>query len=259
MSPQRPNDAEAEVGRVLRQVSGGYGDLPEHVGDRLDRVLDSLPPADTLHAGARQGAFESWAERWTERLRPKRVRYALASAAAAVLVTIGGVAMAVQFVSGPSNEDTGASSEVFAEDGTAREGEDGAAPGAEGEESPLSESENEAGDDEAGIAGVETFASGSDYTEGTDLLAALRELGIDNTSGEVPSELAELAAGGEFWKHCEEAIAEEYGSLLVAVDFARYESAPAIMALMVGDTGDIAVALTPSCADGVIEPLAVQP
>jgi hypothetical protein len=256
MSPQRPNDAEAEVGRLLRQVSSGYGDLPEHVGDRLDRVLDSLPPADTLHAGNRQGAFESWAERWTERLRPKRVRYAIASAAAAVLVTVGGVATAVQFVSGPSDEDGAASSEVFAEDGTAREGEDdGSAPGAE--ESPLSE--NEAGDNEAGIAGVETFASGSDYTEETDLLAALRELGSDSTSGEVPAELAELAAGGEFWKHCEEAIAEEYGSLLVAVDFARYESAPAIMALMVGDSGDIAVALTPACADGVIEPLAVQP
>jgi hypothetical protein len=31
------------------------------------------------------------------------------------------------------------------------------------------------------------------------------------------------------------------------------------MALMVGADGDMAVALTPACADGVIEPLAEQP
>lgn len=268
MSRQRPSDAEAgaeaEVGRVLRQASSGYGDLPEHVGDRLDRVLDSLPPADTLHAGPRESAFESWAERWAERLRPKRVRYAIVSAAAAVLVTVGGVATAVQFASGPADQDSGASSEVQAESETERDNEDEAPGAADEEETPMSgpESEAEAGAD--GITGVETFVSGSDYGEGTDLLTALRELGGDGTSdesvsGEVPAELAELAAGGEFWRTCEEAIAKEYASLLVAVDFAHYESQPAIVALMVGDSGDIAVALTPACADGVIEPLAVQP
>jgi hypothetical protein len=262
MSPQRPNDAEDEVGRVLRRASDAYGDLPEHVGDRLDRVLDSLPPADTLHAAGRGGAFESWAERWTERLRPKRVRYAIVSAAAAVLVTIGGVATAIQFVS-TAEDESGAPADVLVEgqEETERDAEDGgAAPEAEDEEAPLSDEES--GENEAeseGFAGVETFASGSDYTSGTDLLTALRELGDESTSGEVPAELADLAAGGEFWKHCEEAIARQYASLLVAVDFARYESEPAIMALMVGDSGDIAVALTPACAEGVIEPLAVQP
>lgn len=260
MSPQRPSDAEAEaqVGRVLRQASSGYGDLPEHVGDRLDRVLDSLPPADTLHAGPRESAFERWAERWAERLRPKRVRYALVSAAAAVLVTVGGVATAVQFVSGPGNEDSGAVSDLQAESDTERSNEDAAPGAADEEETPMSgaETEDEAA---AGITDVETFASGSDYSAGTDLLAALRELGADTASSEVPAELTELAAGGEFWKNCEEAIAKEYASLLVAVDFAHYESQPAIVALMVGESGDIAVALTPACADGVIEPLAKQP
>jgi hypothetical protein len=182
------------------------------------------------------------------------------SAAAAVLVTIGGVATAIQFVSGTGEDEAGAPADVFAEgqQETEREAEDGgAAPEAEDDEAPLSSDEEQA--ESEGIAGVEPFASGSDYTSGSDLLAALRELGGDSASGEVPAELTELAAGGEFWKNCEEAIAKEYASLLVAVDFARYESEPAIMALMVGDSGDIAVALTPACAEGVIEPLAVQP
>ncbi|MDA1361247.1 hypothetical protein O1R50_16575 [Glycomyces luteolus] len=261
MSPQRPDDAEAEVSRMLRQASSDYGDLPEQVGDRLDRVLDTLPPADTLHARGRGNAFESWAERFAERLRPKRVRYAIASAAAAVLVTVGGVATAIQLTTGASQSDSGASSsEVLAEDQTDREGE---AEGATGDPGPA-ESEgpqNESGEDEAGVdglAGIETFATGSDYGEGTDLVAVLRELGADSASGEVPPELADLAAGGDFWQRCEEAIAERYEGLLVAVDFARFETRPAIMALMVGDDGDIAVALTPACADGVIEPLAEQ-
>lgn len=262
MSPQRPSDAEAEaqVGRALRQASSGYGDLPEHVGDRLDRVLDSLPPADTLHAGPRESAFEGWAERWAERLRPKRVRYALVSAAAAVLVALGGVATAVQYVSGPGNQDSGASSDLQAEGDTERSIDDAEAPGAaDEEETPMSGAETEAEAGADGIAGVETFTSGSDYSEDTDLLTALRELGTDTAASEVPAELTELAAGGEFWKNCEEAIAKEYASLLVAVDFAHYESQPAIVALMVGESGDLAVALTPACADGVIEPLAVQP
>ncbi|MFC3493065.1 hypothetical protein [Glycomyces rhizosphaerae] len=261
MSPQRPSDAEAEaqVSRTLRQASSGYGDLPEHVGDRLDRVLDSLPPADTLHTGPRESAFESWAERWAERLRPKRVRYAIVSAAAAVLVTVGGVATAVQFVSGPGNEDSGASADLQAESDTERSDDAGAPGAADEEETPMSGAETEDEAAAGGITGVETFASGSDYSEGTDLLTALRELDADSAAGEVPAELTELAAGGEFWKNCEEAIAHEYASLLVAVDFAHYDSQPAIVALMVGESGDIAVALTPACADGVIEPLAKQP
>lgn len=260
MSRQRPSD-DQEVSRVLRQASSGYGDLPDHVGDRLDRVLDSLPAADTLHGSAGEGVFG----RFAERLRPKRVRYALVSAAAAVLVTIGGVATAIQFTSAPgTEEDTAGSADVFAEEETARDNEDnGAAPNAADESTGEQGSdEAEPGDSEAGsegIAGVETFATGSDYDADTDLLAALRELGGDSSSGVVPEELTDLAAGGEFWKRCEEAIAREYASLLVAVDFARYESQPAIMALMYSDSGEIAVALTPACADGVIEPLAVQP
>jgi hypothetical protein len=269
MSPHRPDDAEAEVSRVLRQASSGYGDLPDQEGDRLDRVLDALPPADTLHAGERgdrfgKSAVETWAERFAERLRPKRVRYAIASAAAAVLVTVGGVATAIQLTSGASQDGGATSSEIFAEDQTDRGGEQEAAPGATGEPSPEAseEAQNESAEDEAGadgLAGIETFATGSDYGEGTDLVAVLRELGAGSTSGEVPPELAELAAGGDFWRNCEEAIAERYEGLLVAVDFARFDSQPAIMALMVGDDGDIAVALSPACADGVIEPLAEQP
>ena len=256
MSRQRPSDAEDEVGRVLRQASDGYGDLPDHVGDRLDRVLESLPAADTLHGSVGQSVFE----RWADRLRTKRFRYALVSAAAAVLVVAGGIVTAVQFASSPREEDSAGSAEVFAEEETARDNDEGVAPNAE-EESPAEgpmPPDSEAGDDEAGISGVETFATGSDYSEGTDLLAALRELGSADSTGDVPAELADLAAGGEFWQRCEEAITREYGSLLLAVDFARYESEPAIMALMLGDSGETAVALTPACADGVIEALTVQ-
>ncbi|MDN3241961.1 hypothetical protein [Glycomyces tritici] len=264
MSPQRPNDAqsaEADVSRILWQASSGYGDLPEEVGDRLDRVLDSLPAADTLHAGGSAGTRETWADRWAERLRPKRVRYAIASAAAAVLVTVGGVATAIQFTTG-ANQDGGASSaEVLAEDQHDRNDEEGA-PGAA--ESPLETeaSQNESGEDEAGVSGlgeIATYASGSNHSQSTDLIAVMHELAAGSFTGEVPPELAELAAGGDFWDHCEEAIATHYPGLLVAVDFARYDSKPAIMVLVAGDDGDVAVALTPACADGVIEPLAEQP
>jgi hypothetical protein len=264
MSPQRPSDAEAEVGRMLRQASSDYGDLPEEVGHRLDRVLDALPPAHTLHAAERPGAFAGWTDRMAERLRPKRVRYAIASVAAAVLVTVGGVATAIQLTTG-AEQDAGATADLYAEDGSERDGDGEGAPGAT-EASPFpgdatEEPQSESGDDEStvdGLAGIETFATGSDYEAGTDLIAVLRELGADSTAGEVPAELAELAAGGDFWRTCEEAIAARYEGLLVAVDFARYDSEPAIMALMVGADGDIAVALTPACADGVIEPLAEQ-
>jgi hypothetical protein len=191
-------------------------------------------------------------------LQSRLLNERLAAPTAAVLVTVGGVATAVQFVSGPGNEDSGAVSDLQAESDTERSNEDAAPGAADEEETPMSGAETE-DETAAGITDVETFASGSDYSAGTDLLAALRELGADTASSEVPAELTELAAGGEFWKNCEEAIAKEYASLLVAVDFAHYESQPAIVALMVGESGDIAVALTPACADGVIEPLAKQP
>jgi hypothetical protein len=265
MSRQRPNDADHDFGRVLRQASSGYPELPDHVGDRLDRVLDALPAADTLHADPHpQGGRESAFGRLAERLRPKRVRYALVSAAAAVLVTVGAVAAALQVIAPQSGSDSAGSSEVLAEQqDTARDGDEGAAPSPQ--EAPAEEADPE--DTEAGtdsFAGVATFATGSDYTAEADLVAALSELGGDGTtsdgaSGDVPTELADLAAGGEFWQRCQDAIAREYAGLLVAVDFAHYESEPAIMALVQGDSGDLAVALTPACADGVIEQLAAQP
>jgi hypothetical protein len=251
MSRQHPDD----VSRVLRQASDGYAELPDHVGDRLDRVLEALPAADTLHSGPhRRDDRESVFERFAERLRPKRVRYALVSAAAAVLITVGAVATALQIVEPPPDDSSAGSAELYAEEqDTARDG----APGAEGEEAPAEETDSEAGMDEA--SGVETFATGADYGSHTDLLTALRALGAESPAGEIPAELAELAAGGEFWQRCQEAIASEYSGLLVAVDFARYESEPALMALVEGDSGDTAVALTPACGDGVIEQLAAQP
>jgi len=253
---------EAAVARALRQASDGYGDLPEQVAHRLDRVLDSLPSADTLRSTAREPERDGFFASLAERLRPKRVRYAIASGAAAVLVTVGAVAVGLQALTADSGESP-SSDQVYAEDGP-RSGDDDAA----GEAAPESSSEDslseEGGDSaesdaEMGVLDVESFASGTDYSASTDLLAALRGLGDHTADGEVPAELADLAAGGEFWRACEDAIAEEYQSLLVAVDFARYESSPAIMALLVSDEGETAVALTPACADGVIEALAIQP
>jgi hypothetical protein len=258
MIGQTPGEtgAEAETARLLRQASDGYGDLPDHVAHRLDRVLETLPAADTLRSAAqaapdREGFFASLAER----LRPKRVRYAIASGAAAVLVTVGAVAIGLQALT-QSSEDAG-SAQVYSEDAPRSGDDDAADTEAASPESSSGDSLNE--ESEGGITGIAWFASGTDYTASTDLLASLRGLGAATSDGEVPLELEALAAGGEFWHNCEDAIAEEYGSLLVAVDFARYESAPAIMALLVTDRGEIAVALTPACADGVIEALAVQP
>ncbi|THV26730.1 hypothetical protein [Glycomyces paridis] len=258
MSQQRRNDAaEAEVGRVLWQSSHDYPDLPDQVAGRLDRVLDSLPAADTLHSAA--PARERPFDRWAERLRPKRVRYAVLSATAAVLVTVGAVAAAVQLVSDPGASDMGASSEVQAEQDAG-----GAAPEATGgteEEEELGAETNaeEPAIDSEGIAGVETFATGADYDADADLLAALRSLGDGSSTGAVPPELSDLAAGGDFWRQCEEAIVERFEGLVVAVDFARYESEPALIVLLVSDEGDAAVALTPACGEGVVETLAVQP
>jgi hypothetical protein len=261
MSPQRPNDAEsveADVSRKLWQASSGYGDLPDEVGDRLDRVLDALPPADTLHAGGRGRTLETWADRWAERLRPKRVRYAIASAAAAVLVTVGGVATAIQLTYGDADQESGAS-QVLAEDQNERDNEEGAPDAAE---SPLPGAESEETQSESGadsFSGIAIFTSGTDYAEDTDLVAVMHELSAGSLSGDAPPELVHLAVGGDFWQRCEDAIAAHYPGLLVAVDFAHYESQPAIMALLTGDDGDTAVALTPACAEGVIEPLAEQP
>ncbi|MEU6246864.1 hypothetical protein [Glycomyces sp. NPDC047010] len=255
---------EAEVARTLRRASDGYGDLPEQVGHRLDRVLDSLPSADTLRSAARGPEREGFFASLAERLRPKRVRYAIASGAAAVLVTVGAVAVGLQAFT--QSDESPSAGQVYAEDGPRSEGDDDYA--ASGEPSPESDggdslseegADSAESDAEVGVLDVESFASGTDYSASTDLLAALRGLGDHTAAGEVPAELADLAAGGAFWRACEDAIAEEYESLLVAVDFARYESAPAIMALLMSDDGEIAVALTPACADGVVEALAVQP
>ncbi|MCD0442091.1 hypothetical protein LO763_00430 [Glycomyces sp. A-F 0318] len=257
-------DAEAEAGRLLREASDGYPDLPGQVAHRLDRVLESLPAADRLHgapapAPARAGLFE----RWAERLRPKRVRYAILSTAAAVLVTVGAVGVALQYVAAPADE-AGSSAVQGSEDAAGDQGavEEEAAPEAAGEDDQTMSGETRApGDDFDGlIAGVETFATGSDYSADADLLEALRSLGADSTAGEVPAELADLAAGGESWQRCEEAVTERFGSLLLAVDFARYESEPALMVLLLSaDAGETAVALTPACGEGVVETLAVQP
>lgn len=262
MSRQHPNDAE--VGRVLRQASDGYADLPDEVGDRLDRVLDALPTADTLHGNPNRGTDTgqgSALERLAERLRPKRVRYALISAAAAVLVTVGSVAAALQIVAPSAGENAAGTSEIFAEEQDTGHEDDGAAPEAQDEAAPGTDAEaaeSDPGTD--GIPGVEAFTTGSDYGAGTDLIAALRELTSSGAAfGEVPPELADLASGGDFWRSCQDAIAHEYAGLLVAVDFARYESEPAVIALLIGDSGDFAVALSPACADGVIEQLAAQP
>ena len=75
--------------------------------------------------------------------------------------------------------------------------------------------QDEAGEDAevGGLAGIETFATGTDYGAGTDLVAVLRELGSESTAGEVPPELAALAEGGDFWRNCQEAIAERYEGL----------------------------------------------
>lgn len=263
MSQQRPGDtgeggAEGAVGRVLRQASHGYDDLPEQVAGRLDRVLESLPSADTLRSAADPAAHatgESRFERWAERLRPKRVRYAVLSATAAVAVTVIAVAGALQFMAASDQDATGAVEQAQSEEygGAEKEPEPGAAPETDLDDQALE------GDSDAGVGGIETFATGADYASGADLLAALRDLGDGAATGPVPDELAALAAGGDFWRACERAIAAEYEGVLIAVDFARFESQPAIMALLVSDGGDMAVALTPACAEGIIEALAVQP
>ncbi|GAB3995194.1 hypothetical protein GCM10029992_11810 [Glycomyces albus] len=259
---------EAAVSGALRAASEHYGDLPDPVADRLDRVLDQLPAADTLH-----GTAADPRPTWTERLRPARVRYALLSGVAALLLVIGGVAVAVQYVSDRPG-DTAASTQDDAAGGQSDDGgrgEDEAAAsesdGAEaetGQDQELSGEQNEEAPDQAEepsgteeSSSVETFATGRDYTGRDDLLTALRDLGNESTYAGPPPELETLAEGAA-WQTCQNALAERYSSLLVAVDFARYETEPAVVALLTSDSGDIAVAVTAACGDGVIEQLALQ-
>lgn len=247
---------EAEAGRLLRTVSTEYDDLPQAVADRLDRVLEQLPGADTLHAGE-----EHAGGRWSERLRARGFRYALMSATAALLVTVGAVAAAVQIVSTSAGDDE---SSVITEqhpngafDEGDPEGENGAEPEAEDfAADEETQAEAPSGAEETG--NVEIFASGSDYSEQTDLLTALRDLGADGPTGTVPEELTGLADSGTLWRNCQEAIASWYDSLIVAVDFARFDSEPAVLALLVTDSGERAVAVTPECANGTVVEIFAQ-
>lgn len=253
-------DDEAETAGLLRAASAEYGDLPTDVADRMDRVLDQLPTADTLHRREERAVPD-----WIERLRARRLRYALVSATAALLVTVGAVAVAVQVVSTSDEKDGDAAvladeapSSEFGESDSEEEAVDEAPGAAEddfGVDGAPQEEETE-GVDESGT--VEVFATGTDYGSGVDLLTELRGLGSGSTSGAVPEELAGLAEGGLPWENCQEAIAGRYDSLIVAADFAHFESAPAIVALLVSDAGEMAVALTPACGNGIIEELSVQ-
>jgi hypothetical protein len=229
------------------------------VADRLDRVLDQLPAADTLHrAPAPETARPS--RSWSDRLRAHRVRYALLSATAALLITVGAVAAAVQMVSttggagetGALAEDTG---EVLT---TEEEPEQGAAPGPEDdfaaeEEPQASDGEDAEGGGDSGD--VETFTTGTDYAADMDVLTALRELGEESPGGTAPPELVAMSEGGPLWDTCRRAIAEWYGGLVVVADFARFESEPAVVALLLSESGEIAVAVTPECAEGTVEEL----
>lgn len=271
---------EAAVSGALRAASEHYGDLPDTVADRLDRVLDQLPAADTLHGAAAEPG-PTWAERPSRRsLRaiswsaPARVRYALLSGVAALLLVIGGVAVAVQYVSDQPTDSAGsAQNEVGAADSEDDGGSDDEAAAPEtgeteagtGDDQELSGEQNEDAPDQAEepsdteeSSSVETFATGSDYTGRDDLLTELRDLGNESTYAGPPPELETLAEGGTEWQTCQDALAERYSSLLVAVDFARYETEPAVVALLASDSGDIAVAVTPACGDGTIDQLALQ-
>lgn len=257
---------EAAVSDALRAASDHYGDLPDPVADRLDRVLDQLPAADTLH-----GTPAETAPTWAERLRPARVRYALLSGVAALLLVIGGVAVAVQYVSDRPTDAAGSAQNdtIGAQDDGGRGEDEAAAPESDDTEAETGQDQEFSGEQEEDApdqaeeptgesSSVETFATGRDYTGRDDLLTELRDLGNESTYAGPPPELETLAEGGTAWQDCQEALAERYSSLLVAVDFARYETEPAVVALLTSDSGDIAVAVTPACGDGAIEQLALQ-
>lgn len=257
MSTRREDEAEATG--LLRTASSEYDDLPQAVADRLDRVLEQLPTADTLHPRE-----ERPSPGWLERLRAPRIRYALVSATAALLVTVGAVAVAVQVVSTSSTDGDAGAGVLAEEDAASTYDEGGSESGAAAPEAGDDEFAAEGEPQDQGTEGldesadVEMFATGTDYVAGADLLTALRDLGSESTSGTVPAELAGLAEGGVLWENCQKAIALRYDSLIVAADFAHFESEPAIVALLVSDSGEMAVALTAACGNGVIEELIVQ-
>jgi hypothetical protein len=249
MSTSR-NPSEADVTAALRAASPEYEDLPGPVADRLDRVLEHLPPADTLHAGEETSGL-----RWTERLRLRRARYALVSATAAVIMTVGAVAVVFQLVNSPNAGNDSAGSAV-----DTRDAEFGEAPAAEDMEEYGAQGEPESVDeldaDDTGDGSIAMFATGADYGPDADLLAAMRALGQDGrSSGEVPPELRALADESRVWQLCQDALLRVYGGLPIAVDFARFDGEPAVLALLMTDGGETAVAVTPACADGEIDEL----
>ncbi|HEU5128630.1 MAG TPA: hypothetical protein VFU12_11630 [Glycomyces sp.] len=260
MSARR--DDEARAAGLLRAASTEYDDLPRDVADRLDRVLEQLPTADTLHRTPRPETARP-ARGWSERLRAHRLRYALLSATAALLITVGAVAAAVQVVSTASDTDAGALSQGSGESYEHTESDQGAAA-PEQEDELAAEEEPQASGTEGADGGsegggeVETFATDTDYVTNMDVLTALRELGDESPRGTVPPELLALSEGGPLWDTCRKAIAEWYGGLVVVADFARFESEPAVVALLLSESGEIAVAVTPECADGTVEELYTQ-
>ncbi|QSB05363.1 hypothetical protein [Natronoglycomyces albus] len=247
-----------QVAQMLSAASSDYEELPQSLERRLDTVLANLPSAETLHSER-----PSLARSWTRRFQIPRFRYALASAATAVVVTVGGVWVASQItqtgdvgdepptIAGESPTDTEAGTLDESDDdmGAFSDPEDGVWDGQEETETrPLPPSES----------ALETHTSGENYSPEDDLAAALRDLVDVDEPANVPDDLRGLYTNGDEWERCQSAILRHYDAIPIMADFAQFEDQPAVLVALVGESGDSVAVLGPNCGFPDVDELFLQ-
>lgn len=256
----RHNPSQQHVTEMLQSASQSYEELPDSVSQRLDTVLANLPSAETLHHEK-----PSLAKSWTRRFQMPRFRYAIASAATAVLVTVGGVWVASQLtqttdpgtepptVAGedPTSEDEADSPMEDDDDMGAFTSPDGDSPDAaeEGQESPQPPSDS----------AIDTHTSGESYTAEDDLAEALRDLADEDEAANVPDDLSSLYNNAEAWERCESSILRHYDAIPIMADFAEFENEPAMVVFLVGEDGDAVAVLGPDCGVQDVDEQFLQP
>lgn len=257
----RNTPSPEHVTEMLKSTSQSYEDLPDSVSYRLDTVLSNLPSAETLHHEK-----PSLAKSWTRRFQMPRFRYAFASAATAVLVTVGGVWVAAQFAQGtdPNSEPPS----IAGEDPTSEEHDD--SPMAEDDDDPGTminpEGDSPEADEEAlespqppSESAIDTHTSGESYTADDDLAEALRDLADEDVATDVPDDLSSLYSNAEAWDRCESSILRHYDAIPIMADFAEFENEPAMVVFLVGEDGDAVAVLGPECGVQDVDEQFLQP
>lgn len=261
---QRTNPSDQHITEILQSTSDSYEDMPETVSQRLDTVLANLPSAETLHPEK-----PSLAKSWSRRFQMPRFRYALASAATALVVTVGGVWIASQIAetSDPEtdppavageDETTDEETETPREDDEGDDDDVGAFTSPE-PDGPDSEAEEESTPQPPSESAIDTHTSGDNYNSEDDLAEALRDLAEEDEAADVPDELGALYSNAELWERCQDLILRHYDAIPILADFAEFEDEAAMVIFLVGEEGDLVTVLGPECGVQDVDEQFLQP